>query len=168
MKRNLRAGGARSRGLSLNVFTEAELDEIHSATLEVLERTGVFVEDDEPLDIFADGGCGVDRESHMVRIPPHVVEEAIGSAPSKFILCGREPRNDIVLEPGRVAFTNFSEGVRVIDVETGELRDSTKKDVADIARLNDYLSEMDSFGVAVGAQDVPAATAAIHNAEAQS
>ena len=55
------------------------------------------------------------------------------------MLCGRDPKNDFVMEPGRVAFTNFSEGIRVIDIETGEYRDSTKKDVADIARLNDYL-----------------------------
>jgi trimethylamine--corrinoid protein Co-methyltransferase len=46
VKRNLHAGGARSRGLSVSVFTESELDDVHLGTLEVLERTGVFVEDD--------------------------------------------------------------------------------------------------------------------------
>ena len=119
MKRNLFAGRPRSGGLSLNVFTDSELDDIHLATLEVLDRTGVFVEADEALDIFADGGCLVDREKHIVRIPPHIVEDATRAAPSTFVLCGRDPKNDIVLEPGRVAFTNFSEGIRVVDPETG-------------------------------------------------
>ena len=123
MKRNLFAGGARSGGLSVNVFTESELDDIHLATLEVLERTGVFVEDDEALDIFSDGGCRVDRDTRMVRIPPHVVEDAIASPPSNYVLCGRDPKNDFLMEPGRVAFTNFSEGIRVIDVDTGEYRE---------------------------------------------
>ena len=167
MKRNLFAGHPRSGGLSLNVFTESELSDIHLASLEVLERTGVFVEADEALDIFADGGCDVDRESHIVCLPPHVVEDAIRSAPSKFVLCGRDPKNDIVLEPGRVAFTNFSEGIRVVDPWTGELRDSTKADIADIARLNDYLSDIDTHEIAVGAKDVPPETCAVHNAEAQ-
>jgi trimethylamine--corrinoid protein Co-methyltransferase len=167
VKRNLVAGRPRSGGLSRNVFTEAELDDIHLATLEVLERTGVFVEADEALDIFSDGGCVVDRGEHVVRIPPHVVEDAIRSAPSKFVLCGRDPKNDIVLESGRVAFTNFSEGIRVVDPETGECRDSTKQDIADIARLNDYLSDIDTFEIAVGAKDVPPETCAVHNAEAQ-
>ncbi len=63
MNRGQHAGRARSGGLSLNVFTPDEIDDIHLATLEVLERTGVFVEDDEPLDIFSDGGCLVDRET---------------------------------------------------------------------------------------------------------
>ena len=167
LKRNLHAGGARSRGLSVSVFTESELDDIHLATLEILERTGVFVEDDEALDIFKDGGCRIDRETRMVRIPPHVVEDAIASSPSRYTLCGRDPKNDVVMEPGRVAFTNFSEGIRVIDTETGEYRQSTKQDIADIARLNDYLSEMDTHEIAVGAKDVPPETAAVHNTEAQ-
>ncbi len=167
MKRNLQAGRLSSGGLSLNVFTDAELEDIHFATLEVLECTGVFVEDDEAIDIFKDGGCRVDRETRVVRIPPHVVEDAIRSAPSRYTLYGRDPMNDFVVEPGRVGFTNFSEGIRVVDVETGELRDSTKKDVADIARLNDYLSEFDTHEIAVGAKDAPPQTAAVHNTEQQ-
>ena len=167
MKRNLLVGGGRSRGLSFSVFTEAELDQIHYATLEVLERTGIFVEDDEALDIFKDGGCRVDRENHVVRIPPHVVEDAIHSSPSKYVLYGRDPKNDFLMEPGRVAFTNFSEGIAVIDLATGEHRDSTLADVAAIARMNDYLSEFDTHEIAVGARDVPHQTAAVHNTEAQ-
>lgn len=167
MKRNLFAGGMRSRGLSVNVFTESELDDIHLATLEVLERTGVFVEADDARDIFKDGGCRVDSETRTVRIAPHVVEDAIAAAPSKYVLCGRDPKNDVLMEPGRVAFTNFSEGIRVIDVETGEYRESTLQDVGDIARLNDYLSEMDTHEISVGAKEVPPQTAAVHNTEAQ-
>jgi trimethylamine--corrinoid protein Co-methyltransferase len=167
VKRNLHAGGVRSRGLSVNVFTESELDDIHLATLEVLERTGVFVEAEDAQDIFKDGGCGVDREKGIVRIPPHVVEDAIASAPGKYVLCGRDPKNDFLMEPGRVAFTNFSEGIRVIDIDTGEYRESSLQDVADIARLNDYLSEMDTHEISVGAKEVPPQTAAVHNTEMQ-
>ena len=167
MKRNLHAGGTRSRGLSVNVFTESELEDIHLASLEVLERTGVFVEADDARDIFRDGGCTVDSETRIVRIPPHVVEDAIASSPSKYVLCGRDPKNDFLMEPGRVAFTNFSEGIRVIDSDTGEYRECTLKDVGDIARLNDYLSEMDTHEISVGAREVPPETAAVHNTEAQ-
>ena len=167
MKRNPHAGGLRSRGLSVNVFTESELDDIHLATLEILERTGVFVEDDEALDIFKDGGCRIDRETRVVKMPPHVVEDAIRSAPTRYTLYGRDPKHDFVMEPGRVGFTNFSEGIRVIDVETGEYRESTKRDIADIARLNDYLSEFDTHEIAVGAKDAPPETAAVHNSEMQ-
>ena len=62
MKRNLFAGRRRSGGLKLDVFTDDEIQDIHLATLEVLERTGVWVELDEALDIYSDGGCVVDRD----------------------------------------------------------------------------------------------------------
>jgi len=65
----------------LEVLRAADLDAIHAETLTVLEQTGVFVEDDEALDIFADGGARVDREARMVRIPGEVVEAAIAACP---------------------------------------------------------------------------------------
>ena len=71
------------------------------------------------------------------------------------------------MEPGRVAFTNFSEGIRIIDPFTGEYRGTTLKDVADIARLNDYLSDMDTHEISVGAKEVPPETVAVHNTEQQ-
>jgi len=166
MKRNPYAGHRRSGGLSLNVFTDDELGDIHLATLEVLQRTGVWVEDDEALDVFADGGADVDRENRIVRLPAHVVEEAIRNAPPTITLCGRTPESDVVLEPGRVGFTNFGEGIKVTDLETGELREPTKRDVAEATRLIDALPEIDVLERPVGAHDVPQDAVPLHNAEA--
>jgi trimethylamine--corrinoid protein Co-methyltransferase len=166
VKRNLFAGRRRSGGLKLDVFTEDEIQDIHLSTLEVLERTGVWVELDEALDIYSDGGCVVDRESHNVRIPPHIVEDAIASAPPTVVLCGRDPKNDICLEPGRVGFSNFGEGIKVIDPRTGELRVSTKKDLGEIARLVDALDEVDVFEMAVVSSDQPPESFSLHNHEA--
>ena len=165
MKRSPHAGRARSGGLSLNVFTPDEIDDIHLATLEVLERTGVFVEDDEPLDIFADGGCRVDRENRVVRIPPHVVAASLAACPHSLLYCGRTPDRDFIVEPGRVTFTNFDEGIKYIDPYTGEYRDPTIADVANIARLVDAMSEIDGYESAVGATDVPTETYALHGLE---
>ena len=47
MKRNMRAGKSRNGGLEFKVFTDDEMDEIHLATLEVLEKTGLFFDDEE-------------------------------------------------------------------------------------------------------------------------
>jgi len=166
LKRNAFAGRTRTCGLSLNVFTEDEVQDIHLATLEVLERTGVWVELEEAMDIFADGGCRVDRESQIVRIPPHIVEDAIASAPPSMVLCGRDPKNDIVVGAGRVGFSNFGEGIKVVDPATGDLRASTKQDLCDIARLVDALPEVDVFEMAVVSGDQPPESFSLHNHEA--
>jgi trimethylamine--corrinoid protein Co-methyltransferase len=166
MRRNPQAGRRRFGALSLEMFTEDELVDIHQATLEVLFDTGVFVEDGEARRIFAAGGCAVDDETKTVRIPPHVVEAAVRSAPSTLLLAGRDPANDFLMGPGRVGFTNFGEGIKVVDVETGELREPTKQDVGDSARVVDALPEVDVYERAIGAHEVPQSVVQLHNAEA--
>ena len=166
MKRNLHAGKQMSGGFSVNVFTDDELREIHLATLEVLEKTGLFVEDEEALTIFGDHGATIDPKRKIARLPPYLVEDCIRTAPSKFILYGRNPKNDVVLESNRVCFTNFGEGIYVDDINTGEHRITTKQDVADSAVLADYLDNIDVYERAVGAVDKPPETLNIHNAHA--
>jgi trimethylamine--corrinoid protein Co-methyltransferase len=166
MKRNFHVGKKRSQGFGLSAFSDDELYEIHLATLEVLDKTGLLVESDEALDIFADAGADVDRDKKVVKIPPYVVEDAIRSAPSKIILAGRNPENDRVLEAGRVHFTNFSEGVEVVDPFSGERRLPVKSDLANAAKMVDYLSDIDVCEKAVGSSDVPQEVVPLHNAEA--
>jgi trimethylamine--corrinoid protein Co-methyltransferase len=166
MKRNIHAGKKQSGGLGLRLFTEDELDEIHLATLEVLEKTGLRFDDDEALEVLDGGGAIVDQKTRIVKFPPYLVEDAIRSAPSKLLLAGRNPKNDFVMESNRVGFTNFGEGVFIIDPYSGELRETTKADVAASALVADYLSEIDVYERAVGASDVPQQTVQLHNAEA--
>lgn len=166
MKRNFHAGRCLSSGLSLNILTDDELDEIHYGTLEVLNETGIFVEDEEALDLFEANGADVERDAKIVKIPPYMVEEAIRSAPPKVVLYGRNPKHDIVLENSRVYFTNFSEGVMVNDPYTGENRTPVKEDLINSAKVIDYLPEIDFCEKALGAHDVSQKTVPLHNAEA--
>jgi len=166
VRRNLHAGKRQSGGLSLNIFTREELDEIHFATLEVLEHTGLLIDNDEALEMFHGAGARVDKQKRIVKMPPFIVEDAIRSAPSKLFLAGRNPKNDFIMEGNRVGFTNFGEGVFIIDPYTGEHRETTKQDVADSAKICDYLSDIDVYERAVGASDVPMETVQLHNAEA--
>jgi trimethylamine---corrinoid protein Co-methyltransferase len=152
--------------MHLAMLDDRDLDDIHGATLKVLEETGVWVEDDEALDTFADAGCMVDREVRSVRIPPAVVEAAIASAPSEWVQCGRDPAQDVLLGGDRVTFTNFCEGLFMIDARTGERRPAVTQDVEDTARLADRLGTIASYMVAVTAHDAPKATASLHGLRA--
>ncbi|MBN1837245.1 MAG: trimethylamine methyltransferase family protein [Spirochaetales bacterium] len=155
-----------SGGFSLGVFTPDELQEIHLATLEVLEKTGVFVESEEALEVLDGGGAWVDPKTKMVRFPPYLVEDAIRSAPSKFVAAGRIPESDVVLESNRVSFTNFGEGIMITDPYTGEHRETRKADLANAAVLIDYLDNIDVYERSMLSHDVPHRTSPLHNAEA--
>ena len=166
MKRNLFAGKRQSGGLGLKLFSDDELEEIHLATLEVLEKTGLLFDDDEALEVLDGGGAIIDKSTRVAKLPPYLVEDSIRSAPSKILLAGRNPKHDFVMESNRVGFTNFGEGVFINDPYTGEHRETTKADVAASALIADYLSEIDVYERAVGAGDVPQETVQLHNAEA--
>ena len=165
MSRGLQPGIAIKAGLGINVFTEDELYEIHWATLDVLANYGVGVHCDEALDIFDGGGAVVDRERNHVKIPAYLVEDAIRSAPSTVLLAGRTPEQDVTLQGGRLGFTCFGAGVMIVDPFTGELRETTKKDVAMTALACDAMENVDIYSSAVVARDVDKATD-LHEAEA--
>jgi len=155
-----------SQRLSLNGLTDGELGDIHQATLDVLENTGLFIETDEALEVFDGAGAEIDHHNKIVKIPPRLVEDAIQSAPSKILLAGRDPKHDIELGTGRVHFTNFSEGIEVVDPFNGERRSPVKADLANAAKLVDYLDEIDVCEKAVGSSDMPREVLPLHNAEA--
>lgn len=153
-------------GLHMDILSEKELNDLHDSTLNVLEKTGLFIDNDAALDCFERAGARIDRNSSIVKIPPRLVEEAIQSAPSKVLLAGRDPKHDLMLGGNRVHFTNFSEGVKINDPYTGENRSPVKQDLADVARVIDYLDEIDFCEKAIGAHDVPQEIVPLHNAEA--
>lgn len=166
MKHRLHAGINLWGGLSLNILSEDELREIHLGTLEILHDTGVVVEDEQALALFETAGAVVDHQCKNVKLPPFLVEEAVRSAPAKVFLAGRDPKHDLVLESNRVHFTNFSEGVKINDLQTGENRAPVKQDLVETARVIDALDEVDFCEKALGAHDVNQDSVPLHNAEA--
>lgn len=156
MIRGTRASYVQLSGCGLNLFTEDELTELHEATLDVLQDGGLMVLNDEAQEIFHSHGCKVDKKTNIVKIPPYLVEEAIRSAPSKVLLAGRNPKNDVVLGGTRVTFTNFAIAPNIIDLETGKVRKPTSKDMAESTILCDAADGVDVFsGPAVAPMDIP-------------
>jgi len=164
--RKPRAGLTGSGGLSVDMFTQQELAEIHRATLEVLEHTGIFVQKEEARQLFAKHGAIVNEKEKSVKIPPYLVNEAIASAPETLYLAGRDPSQDTVLDGRRVTFTCFGEGITIDDPWTGEHRPTTKDDLRYITRIIDSLDCINVVERAVGSQEVPPQVQSVHNYEA--
>ncbi len=165
-RRSVRASGSSYDGFGLNVFSTDSMDYIHDATLEVLWQEGISTECQLAKEIYAAGGCRVDDKKNRVYIPPRVVEEAIDSTPSTVLLAARDPQHDIIMEGTRVNFCNFSKGVNVVDLDTGEFRLSVLEDQVRIAKLVDYLEQYDLCDVGVEARDVPDVIANLASYEA--
>jgi trimethylamine--corrinoid protein Co-methyltransferase len=149
------AGLSSMVGWKLSMFTQDDLQRIHEASLYVLEKVGMKVYLDEALDIYAAGGCHVDRENQTVRFPQYIVERCVAQAPSMVLYAGRTPEYDYIAGGRNVGFTPFGVGLKVEDLETGEFRDATLKDCGEIIRVCDALDTVICNLAPVVANDMP-------------
>lgn len=145
------------QGVQLELFSEDDLRAIHYASMEVFLNPGVQVSDPEARAIFKEGGCEVDEASQIVKIPEYVVNRALFDAPSRFMLYGRDKKNTMEQEhKGKVHYIPFGTGVKMCNyVAPGKYQtvDSVEQDIADTAKVCDYLDEFSYMALTVSARD---------------
>jgi trimethylamine---corrinoid protein Co-methyltransferase len=152
--------------LSLEILSPEEIQRIHTASLDIIETTGIRFPSTQALDIWEAHGAQVDRNTSIVKVPGHIIEDALKLAPPKYALAARKPDQDLPLDGNHVFLGTDGCGVEVLDINTGKRRISVWQDVADIARIGDALEEIAFHWVAVSAQDLPAKTRGLHELRA--
>lgn len=134
-------------------LTQAQVREIHQASLQVLETTGILVENERALRLYREGGAVVD--GHRVRIPAAVVEAALKVVPRRVLLAGRLPEHDIVLEGRRVYAGTGGSPTAILDLGADTPRPGTLADLARLARLADALAHCDFVVAPLYPTDIP-------------
>jgi trimethylamine--corrinoid protein Co-methyltransferase len=150
-----------------DVLSEAEIDEVHARTAEVLHRIGVEVGSRSVLERLAERGAEVDLEERRARFAPEMVESAVARAPRRIALAARRPGWDLEIDGERGFLGLDGCGAEFIDPETGARRPSTKSDVATITRLADALPEIAFVWQPVAARDVAPEVQSLHELHAQ-
>jgi trimethylamine--corrinoid protein Co-methyltransferase len=135
-------------------LTEEQIKEIHLATLDLLETAGVRIMDDEGIQLLRHAGCRIKREN-VVQIPNWLVEESILSAPSRITLYNRKGEEAMPLEGNKVYFGLGTDLINTYDLKTGKLRPSRLEDVANAARVADYLDGIDFIASYALPREVP-------------
>jgi trimethylamine--corrinoid protein Co-methyltransferase len=137
----------------MQFLDDEQLDRLQDATLRILEEVGVRFPSGTALGILGDHGASVDSATQVVRLPRDLVRRALSTAPRYFTMAARDPRFDLHLQDGVSYFTTDGCGVATIDFDTREERPSRKSDVAEMARIADYLSSIGFMWPTVSAQD---------------
>jgi len=143
---------------------DAALDGYVGAALDTLERTGVRVLSERALRVFAEHGAAVDAGTGVVRLPPDLVRGALASAPRNFVLGARDGACDLDLASGGTYMTTDGCDVELIDWRSGERRATTRADLADATRVQDYLGSVGFWWPTVAAGDC-GQTAQLHELE---
>ncbi len=152
--------------LKLQLLSPQDIEKIHQATLDVIESVGVRFPSPKALDIWASHGASVDRETSIVKAPGSLVEAALKKAPPIYTLAARDSAQDLPLDGNHVFVGTDGCGVEVLDIYSGERRRSCLQDIAEIARVGDFLEEVAFHWVAVSAQDRPPESRGLHELKA--
>ena len=120
------------------VLSADQIEQIHQASLEVIETLGADIWCDEALDIFAAAGAEVDRPNRHVRIDRAIIEDAVAKAPAEFTLTPRNPARAIAVGGNSINFSIVAGPGFITDLDRGR-RSGTFADACDLIRLSQCL-----------------------------
>ncbi|MFC2141663.1 trimethylamine methyltransferase family protein [Acidobacteriota bacterium] len=136
-------------------LNQQEIDLIHAQSIKSLQEIGIKVHSKPVLEILEKNGAGVDYNTLVAKIPGKMVNQALESVPKELTLCARDPKHDLKIPTKTYPWmTTSGLAVLVADYETGEYRDSTRKDLAAFTRLGDAVDSADFLWTALTAKDV--------------
>lgn len=121
----------------LKVINDYQIQQIHQATLEVLERTGIQIAHPKALEILHGAGARVDGE--RVRIPSWLVKDALNKAPTRIVLGDRNGDRKVFLEGNKSWYGPSLDCVDYLDPLTNERRRFISDDCRVTATLADAL-----------------------------
>ncbi|MCJ7562796.1 MAG: trimethylamine methyltransferase family protein [Thermoplasmata archaeon] len=143
-------------GLKLKVLTDGQVDAIHEATLKILEKTGVRFDSENALNrLIAAGAAKHPTRKNVLTFSRSMVEESIKKITPYGTYLARDPKNDVKFD-GETTFAHSLGGNPLMkDIDTGEPRMATLKDVEDATKLMDALPNCHTISNLVVATDVP-------------
>lgn len=120
-----------------NILSTAELDSLHEASLDILERVGVAVLADEAREIYR--AAGADIDGTRVRLPRRAVLDAVSKAPSEFTLHARNPERSVRMGGDALAFCAVASAPNAHDLDGGR-RSGSQIDFRNFTRLSQYFN----------------------------
>jgi trimethylamine--corrinoid protein Co-methyltransferase len=127
----------------LELLSQKDLQLIHSSTLKVLKETGIVMPlSKERLEQVLDLGVKTDTSKKRLFFDPELVENVLSKVPSNYTLYARNPEYDLPLDGLHGYLTLDGCGIKIKDLDTGEIRNSTKEDLENAIRVADYLPQI--------------------------
>ena len=146
-------------------MSDEQCQKIHWASLEVMERTGVRLYEQEAIDLLQKAGAHV-SDGNRLRIPSGLVEKAFTTVPKRVVLCDRHGNRVMPVEGHRSFYGPGSDCLHIIDHRTGERRQPVLQDIVEGMIVADALPNIDFVMSMVLPMDVPQMVADRYQMEA--
>jgi len=128
-------------GGTYNALSDADVQKIHLAALDALERIGLADAPPSGVAILTDAGCTEGPDGRL-RFPRALVEDMLAKANRSVTLCSRDGQTDLDLSGTRVHYGTAGAAVHMVDVSGRQYRESTVQDLHDAARICDALDNI--------------------------
>jgi len=129
----------------LELLRKDQLQTVHDATIEILENRGVKFQNEQALEYLKRAGAEVDSTTGIVKFSRDIVESSVRRAPADFIWRARDPKHNLRIG-GDNCWSVPGYGCNYILDLDGNRRPGTIKDVCDLARLVDFLPNINAGG----------------------
>jgi trimethylamine--corrinoid protein Co-methyltransferase len=132
---------------------DSDVLRIHHAALDVLEKIGLADATPSGIDYMTKAGAVLNSAGRLI-FPRALVEDTVARAARHFVLHGQDPKHDMEPWGSRVYFGTAGAAVHIVNAKTGDYRDSTTKDLYDIARVVDTLEHLHFYQRSVVCREV--------------
>ena len=132
---------------------DSDMLRIHHAALDVLEEIGLADATPSGIDYMTKAGAVLNSAGRLI-FPRALVEDTVARAARHFVLHGQDPKHDMEPWGSRVYFGTAGAAVHIVNAKTGDYRDSTTKDLYDIARVVDTLEHLHFYQRSVVCREV--------------
>jgi trimethylamine--corrinoid protein Co-methyltransferase len=144
------------RDVKFNVLDDVKFKQIHEASLTIMEDVGMKIQGERMLEVLLDNGAKR-AANGLIRIPAGMIDKALATVPKEFTLFTREGEPYARVNNENILFGTHADQLEIIDPATGEARKFQSTDTEMMARLSDFLPNID-FVLSVGlTADVPSA-----------
>jgi len=133
----------------------ATVTRIVDEAMDILKEVGVFVENQQALELLGGAGAQVDRSQNRAYIPGDLVEKCLKTAPSNIQIYDRNGLLALDLKDDLVHFDPGSSALRIFDPDLGKPREAVTADLVSLARLVEELPNFKAQSTALLSSDVP-------------
>jgi trimethylamine--corrinoid protein Co-methyltransferase len=139
----------------LAVFSTDELEQIHSASLELLMDVGIKVDSEKARNILKSNGAEVSDTSHFVKFSESLVEEKLKLVPNSFTLHGPDGKFKVTIDTSHSEFATIGTPVKIYDpTHKKGVRKTVMTDTINQIRIVDSLKNVICSHIDVWPNDI--------------
>jgi trimethylamine--corrinoid protein Co-methyltransferase len=141
--------------MEFRVLTDKQIEQIHNASIKILETIGIRISQNEVIQRFKNAGAKVDEARETVKIPERLVMDSIEKAGKTFSIYGRDRNKQAKFGFGERNYNSIAGEAHWVDDTCLNRRPASLDDVVTAARVGDALENINVVGAMSDPKELP-------------